>query len=242
MTAKASTIDHAASNGIAADGEPHDLAHAVARVMAKSTHLFLACISWTDYQSILNELEGERRLRHAYDQGRLELMVRSLEHERPKMLWAYLIFVLAEELDLSFEPGGELTLQREDLDRGLEPDQCFWFQNAERVRGKRKLDFQVDPPPDLFLEIEVSRTILDRIDLLAALGVPEVWRINDIQCQVGVLQENGQYDWTSKSRAIAGLDVQTVAEFVKNEGAADRIKLLRTFRAWVRDRRHEGTL
>jgi len=242
MTAKSSVIDRAASNGASADGEPRELAHAVARVMAKSKHLFLAGISWTDYQTILNELEGERRLRHAYDQGRLELMVRSWEHERPKMLWAYLIFVLAEELDLSFEAGGELTLQREDLDRGLEPDQCFWFQNAEHVRGKKKLDFQVDPPPDLFLEIEVSRTILDRIDLLAALGVPEVWRINDSQCQVGILQESGQYDWATTSRAIAGLDAQAVAEFVKNEGAADRMKLLRSFRAWVRDRRQEGKL
>lgn len=212
-----------------------DLAREVASVMGKADHLYLASVAWNDYQAILDALEPERRIRHAYDQGRLELMTRSWQHEKPKMLWAYLVFILAEERNLPLEPGGEITLQREDLDRGLEPDQCFWVQNAGLIRGKKDLDFQRDPPPDLFLEIEVSRTVLDRLALLAALKVPEVWRIGEQGVHVGGLQSDGTYAWGTVSQVFAKLDVGQIADFLRGKDEMDRMDLLRSFRKWIRE-------
>lgn len=222
--------------------EAKDLARKVAAVMDKADHFYLAPLSWQEYQAILDALEPGRKLRHTYDRGRLELMTRSWQHERPKMLWAYLVFILAEELELPLEPGGELTLQREDMDRGLEPDQCFWIQNADRVRGKKELNFQVDPPPDLFLEIEVSRTLLDRLTLLAVLGVPEVWRVNDLGVAAGILQQDGQYSWGTASGVFRGLDLSQVVAFLKDKGPMDRMELLRSFRKWVKEQREKGQL
>ena len=42
--------------------------------------------------------------------------------------------------------------------------------------GLRALD--ADPPPDLAIEIEISRSVLDRIALYAAVGVRELWRFS----------------------------------------------------------------
>jgi Uma2 family endonuclease len=38
------------------------------------------------------------------------------------------------------------------------------------------LDLSVDPPPDLVIETEVSRSVLRRLRIYAALGTREIWR------------------------------------------------------------------
>ena len=40
------------------------------------------------------------------------------------------------------------------------------------IRGRRTVDLKTDPPPDLAIEIEISRRLLDRIDVYRRLGVP----------------------------------------------------------------------
>ena len=39
---------------------------------------------------------------------------------------------------------------------------------------KKKINFKVDPPPDLAIEVEVTRKLLDKTDIHAAFGVPEL--------------------------------------------------------------------
>lgn len=43
------------------------------------------------------------------------------------------------------------TIKRLDLRKGVEPDAAHYVQNETRVRGKRQINFAVDPPPDLVL-------------------------------------------------------------------------------------------
>ena len=46
----------------------------------------------------------------------------------------------------------------EDLDRGLEPDECYYIANAHRMRrAARTWTCRVDPPPDLAVEIDVTQ-------------------------------------------------------------------------------------
>src|SRR5438093_8495507 len=99
---------------------------AIAGLLDKMNHMFLQEVPWDTYQAILDEIDGEgRRFRHTYDQGRLEIMTRSSEHEIPKELFGLFLFVLAEEMDRSLFVGGETTLQNKELKRGIEPDQCY---------------------------------------------------------------------------------------------------------------------
>ncbi|HEX8201058.1 MAG TPA: Uma2 family endonuclease [Isosphaeraceae bacterium] len=133
--------------------------------------LVLWDVGWKGYLALL-DVVGDRRIRITYDRGNVELMTVSPLHEFSKKNLARLIEILSYELDLDIRSGGSFTFKREDLDRGLEPDECYWFRNEPLVRMKMEFDPLIDPPPDLVVEVEVSRSVLDRMGILAALGVP----------------------------------------------------------------------
>ncbi len=163
----------------------------------------VSLVSWDKYEQMAAWFAG-RHVRLTYDRGELELMTVSHKHEYHKHLLALLLMALFEELDLDVHGGGSMTFKREDLDRGLEPDECYWIQNELRMRGKQDYDQQNEasaasapltiasrseaPPPDLVLEVEISRSVLDRMGIDAAMKVPEVWRWDGEQLLFCLLQ------------------------------------------------------
>jgi Uma2 family endonuclease len=42
------------------------------------------------------------------------------------------------------------------MSEGVEPDECYYINNEATVRGRSKLDFETDPPPDLAIEIDLT--------------------------------------------------------------------------------------
>ncbi|MEM9245654.1 MAG: Uma2 family endonuclease [Cyanobacteria bacterium P01_F01_bin.153] len=70
------------------------------------------------------------------------------------------------------------TWSREDLQRGLEPDECCYITSEAQVRGKMNIDLTVDPPPDLAIEIDITSSSLNRLEIYASLGIKEVWRFD----------------------------------------------------------------
>lgn len=205
----------------------------IARLARLKDHLLLSRVTWETYELLLDEC-ADRRLRHTYDRGSLEFMTRSGEHEVYKSLLGLFLVTLAEELNLPLFLGGELTLRRQDLDRGLEPDQCFWIANEGRVRGKLAIDLRQDPPPDLFVEVEVSRSVLDRLAVVAALGVPEVWRFDGAELHVGILQADVHYQWSKQSPTFPQIDLTQLPTFLRRADSSDHVSILRAFRSWVR--------
>src|SRR4051794_33080214 len=105
-------------------------------------------VSWSTYQSLLAEV-GDRPIRLTFNQGRLEIMSPSFLHERVKTIIRHLIEVYAEAMEIHIEGAGSTTFDREDLQKGLEPDECYYIAHADAVIGKRDLDLTIDPPPDL---------------------------------------------------------------------------------------------
>lgn len=163
-------------------------------------------------------------------------MVVSNVHERLKEIVGLLVAAWVEETGGDFVPSGEVTHMRADLDRGFEPDLCFYFASAPKVFGLRELDFTKDPPPDLAVEIEVSQSVLERLPIYAAFQVPEVWRYDGDTLTILVLGENGQYTTVSASAALPELPI---AEFVRFIGMAQSTEvgfatIARQFRAWIR--------
>jgi len=194
--------------------------------------LQLDAVSWSQYERI-GRLFQDRPLRMTYDNGRLEIMTTSATHERHSRKIALLILVLVEELGLQIAGFGSMTFKRRSAKRGLEPDECFWIQNAVAVRSKNEIDLATDPPPDLVLEVEVSRSTLDRMGIYAALGVPEVWRCTTTQARVCHLVD-GDYIEESRSLAFPTLHPQALLSFVRRYPNLDDIGLMRQFRTWVR--------
>jgi Uma2 family endonuclease len=194
--------------------------------------LVLSGIDWPTYKA-MSDLLAERNVRLTYDRGELEFMTLSPEHEHDKKFLARLVEALTEELDIDIASFGSMTCRREDLARGFEPDECYWIAHEPQVRGRTSIDLDVDPPPDLALEIEITRNIIDRLPLCAALRVPEVWRWDGVKLRVLLLGPDGQYAVAERSAAFPFLPLQEFAGFLTATDAQSETKLVRAFRAWV---------
>jgi Uma2 family endonuclease len=191
-------------------------------------------IDWSTYRRF-GDLLGDRHIRITYDRGVMELMTLSPERERSKKLLARLIEALAEEMEIDMAGFGSMTCQRDDLERGLEPDECYWIEHEPQVSGRDEIDLAVDPPPDLVLEVEISRSALNRLALYARLGVPEVWRWDGQTLSVCHLTENSKYSEATSSRAFPFLPITELTRFLTMRSEMSDTKLLRAFRAWVRE-------
>jgi Uma2 family endonuclease len=128
-------------------------------------------------------------------------MVVSGRHERPNRLISLLVEIVAEEIELDLVNLGSTTFRREDLQRGFEPDTCFYVQNEERVRGKVEIDSEVDPSPDLVIEVDITSPSLDRFPIYAHFGVPEVWRYDGERVVIDVLRDT-EYVEVANSLAL----------------------------------------
>lgn len=118
------------------------------------------------------------------------------------------------------------------MDKGIEPDNCFYIQNEAIVRGKNRLDLTVDPPPDLALEIDVtSRT---HPSIYEALGVPELWRFEKGKLQINVLRE-GKYIKCESSQTFQNLLlIEVIPQYLRQCRAIGRNKTMKAFRSWIR--------
>jgi Uma2 family endonuclease len=194
---------------------------------------------WRMYKELLQIL-GERPVRLTYDRGRLELMTLSFGHERSSGLLGRFVEVLTEELNIPLNSSGSTTLNREDLDRGLEGDQSYYLDNEERVRNKEEIDLNVDPPPDLAIEVDVSRSSLNRMSIYVALKVPEVWRYDGEELQAYLLGPDGKYAVSPTSRHFPFLRMVEVVAFLQMRTEMSDTSLVRAFREWVRNQQAIG--
>ena len=163
--------------------------------------ILLSDIRWEFYLTFCEEI-GERPIRLSYSEGLLEIMITHSPHEFYKTMLAKLIEMVILERNLPVRSGGAMTFQRHDLEKGFEPDECWWIEHEAAVRGKREFDFQQDPPPDLAIEVEMSRSLVNRIGIFAAMGVEELWRYNGSRLRFCVLQDDGRYQEQETSLAF----------------------------------------
>lgn len=129
-------------------------------------------LSWEDFESLLLELGEKRSTRVAYYRGTLEIMSPLALHERPHWIIADILKTILDAQERNWEDFGSTTLKRPQI-AGIEPDTCFYIQNADLVRGCTNLNLDDYPPPDLALEPDVASTTT--ISAYESLQVPEVW-------------------------------------------------------------------
>lgn len=214
--------------------EPRSVKPSVPQAVAESSRLILGDVSWLSYVDIGRALADRPALRLTYDRGTLEFMTTSPKHEIYKKWLGRLVEVMAEELNRPIVTAGNMTFQREDLGRGLEADDCFWIAHEPAMRGKTTWDPALDPPPDLALEIEISRSALGRMDIYAALRVSEVWRFDGHVIRIYLLQSDGSYLASDRSLSFPGIPVAELSRFLMLDPQIDSLTAIRAFRAWLR--------
>ena len=194
--------------------------------LSPGSHLLIPNVTWEQYEDLLAELGEERRIpRINYCNGTLELM--SPAHERPHRIIGYIVTAILDAQRREWEDFGSTTFKKLKQ-AGLEPDTCFYIQNAERVRDLQRMDMTQDPPPDLAIEADVtSKTTLEAY---AVLQVPEVWIYDNGKLKIHLLQ-NGEYQESAISPtfpdvAIAEIIPQLVQQAFQ-QGTSTMLRNLR---------------
>jgi Uma2 family endonuclease len=195
--------------------------------------IVLRNVSWQTYQALLADMGDHRAARLTYDQETLEIKMPSKLHEMINRLLELIITVLVEELGMSVKGYGSTTLDREDLQTGVEPDSCFYIQNADRLQG---LDSEIpeELPPDLVVEVDITSSSKRRMGIYQQLGVPEVWRYTQQGITISCL-ENGRFIDCEFSPTFRMISAETLAEFLQQRQATDDIGVMRFVRSWIQD-------
>jgi Uma2 family endonuclease len=164
--------------------------------------------TWDEYES-LSQQRGEGSLpRLKYRNGEVLLMSPLPHHGKDAHMIANVITALLDHLEREYDAFTPMTMKLPE-ESGIEPDYCFYIEHWEAVLGKRRIDWRVDPPPDLVLEIDV--TSYSDVDDYLPYRIPEVWLFKRNQLRIYQLQDNA-YQLSAQSRYFPTIDLSTVIE------------------------------
>ncbi len=205
--------------------------------LAPGQVLMLRDIDWAEFDLVVSALGDRRVPRLTYANQSLKMRMPSPEHESIARLLGMLVTIWLDELSVDWVCLGSTTFRSEAAGVGVEPDDCFYLSNLDRIVGKTRLDLAIDPPPDLAIEVDITSPT--GLGVYAVLGVGEVWRYREEVVEVWVLRD-GEYRSVSESRMLAGLTVAVLSECVARLGSEPMSRIRREFRQWVGDRVDRG--
>ncbi len=163
----------------------------------------------------------------------------SSEHEAVKDSIVYLINILTEEFQINARSLGSTTYLKDDIEKGFEPDSCFYFENEERIRSVKRLDMNVHPAPDLIIEVDITSLSTFRQHIFAAFGVPEIWRFDGEQIEILKL-ENGKYISIATSLSLPLVTPEKLTGFIKESQTVSRLEWINKVRTWAREVKAEN--
>lgn len=205
---------------------------AIAQIhLEQGQRVTLENINWQEFEDILEDLGEHRHSLIVYYKGVLEIRMPLPEHERAKVLISNLLVILLEELDLEWESLGSTTFKSKRMQAGIDPDDCFYIKNYQAMIGKKRLNLDVDPVPDLAIEIDL--TSITQISAYEALAVPEIWRYRNGKLEISLF-EDGKYINSSTSLAFPSVPViEGISLFLEKSKDLPMSALRREFRKWL---------
>ncbi len=200
----------------------------------RADRVLLHNISWQQFENILVELGETRGSRVAYCDGTLEITAPLAENEYYKEVISEAIQEYAYTAQIDYESLGSTTWRKQLKMAGLEPDNCFYFQNEPLIRGQLEYDLSQDPPPDLALEIDLTSKSLGRFPIYTRLGVPEIWSYEDGKITIYLL-ENNKYQLSEKSLALSQISVDEMMKLIEENRPLGRRAIRKAVRNWAKN-------
>ena len=208
------------------------------------TRIAIRDAPWNLYRNLVDLLPENSGIRLAYDGEDLEIMTKGRRHENYSSLFGRLVDVVTEELAIPCSANRETTWKRDDVERGLEADQCYYFRAeklaaaaASKARGSN--DVADYPNPDMAIEIDISASLVDRPGIYAALRVSEVWRFDGESLLIEQLGADGRYSPVEGSGWLP-IRADEVLRWLTGEDSADESAWARRLRNWVRAELSQG--
>lgn len=184
-------------------------------------------VDWQTYVA-LSDTTDRAGCRMTYDQGDLEIMTPSMPHERFGTMIGRMIERYSEIFDIEIRSVASTTFRRPDMHRGFEADEAYYVQNAECIRGITQIDLEIHPPPDLVVEIEISRSAIDKLSLFAAVGIPELWRYDRRSLAVYCLEDQ-TYVPSPTSKVFPGFPLTFAEQLLGLHLTSNETALIRQF-------------
>lgn len=208
---------------------------AVEFALEEQVPVTLSNVSWETYDQFIQDTTDKLRNPHFYyEKGQLMIMPKSPEHEFICDYIVLFINFVAMEWSINCGSLGSATFQREDIERGFEPDSCFYFQNESKIRGVKRFDMAIHPAPDLIIEVDITSLSSNRENIFAAFGIPEIWRFDGYGMQVLKL-ENEKYIPTSNSLALPLVTSEKLTEFITESQNLSRLEWLNKVKTWAQE-------
>ena len=213
--------------------EAVDYLEAIERLPRNGT-LVLYGVPWEEYEEVLAQTESKPAYRVSYNDGILKIMSPRPDHEYPKDVALSLVRTYADELDIMLESYGSTTYRQSKKAKGAEPDTSFYVQNAARMIARTEIDLEKDPPPDVVVEIDTTNESTEKLEIYAALGVPEIWRYASEKFEI-LLLENDHYRETSNSLSLPLISAEILTEYLNRGKTEGQTAMLKAFRRFLRN-------
>lgn len=196
--------------------------------------LRLSGLTWEEYDKFDSWRDALRpKLKMAYSDGELEFMTTSFEHDSTSRAVLVALLGIAAAFGLPIRAAGSTTFRKRLKKKGIEPDECFYIQHAADVRGLKEIDLRIHPAPDLAIEMDRSNSSLPKLPIYAALGFPELWRVEDSTITFCVLKSNGEYAKSKASRSFTLVKSAELSRFFFGTDWADDTELMQAAREWA---------
>ncbi|MDX2240818.1 MAG: Uma2 family endonuclease [Leptolyngbyaceae cyanobacterium bins.302] len=192
----------------------------------------IGSVTWEGYVALLQELGDDRSTRVAYENGVLEIRMPGQSHESANRVLAAIALTLAEEFGFEFNDLGSMTMNRPDLHKGIEPDSCFYIQNAQAGQGLGEA-IASDLPPDLALEVDIANRSDSKLSIYQAMAVPEVWLYQNHRVKIKHLQ-HGVYVDALTSRAFPTVSVEQLDQWLDVRRSGTDLTVIRAVRQFCR--------
>lgn len=195
-------------------------------------------VTWEEYEELLEQLDDRPGIHLSYYYGELAAMPLSAEHEKYACFINQLITALKLRLRINILSFGSWTLKKKKKQAGKEPDACFYVQTAAVIGNRMDLDFTIDPPPDIAVEVDIHHKTKDQLLIYAALGIPEIWIFEKGRLTIHLL-DGQQYIEMEASRALPMLTAQVLTRFLNRLATDGEFAALLAFDEWLRDQYSE---
>jgi Uma2 family endonuclease len=203
----------------------------ISRLPEDSTVIFHK-LTWNDYLNLSDQVGENHRLRLSFNKGTLKVMSLSPTHEKYVDFIKALVVHIRLRLRLNILFFGSATLRKQKAQKGNEPDACFYVQNASAIGHRIELDFTVDPPPDVVVEVDIHNDSTGNDLIYAALGVPEIWRYDGHVMHV--LYLHGEtYEAAAASRALPMLTAAILTEYLERLRRDGEFAAILAFDEWL---------
>jgi Uma2 family endonuclease len=189
--------------------------------------------NWNTYEALLRDAGDAAGPRLTYDGETLEVMSPSADHESVNRLFEILVQTFSDERGIRIQSVGSTTLKVEP--RGGEPDSAFYVRNIAAILGKRRIDPSVDPVPDIVLEVDLSRTRINKAANYRAIGIDEFWRYDGSRLRAYSLRTSGDQE-IFDSVWLPGFAVADVERLLSLRHTTDQFDIRAQWRAMLRSR------